>query len=184
MDFYDIDITPDMEFSRIYSAYAFAEIKHKGQLRKFTDEPYFNHPLRVATMISKISHKEYMIKSSLLHDVIEDTNTTYYDIKRLFGNKTAKIVSELTIDESKKKDLGGKKNYLVYSINKMSSDAFTIKLVDRLDNVQYLSDDRTPEDFRKWYVKETFWVLNNIKKSPNDVQLSLINDINKELLKY
>ncbi len=184
MDFQTLNITPDMNSDRIYAAYVFAEIKHKGQLRKFTEEPYFAHPLGVAVAISNITHKEHIIKAALMHDLIEDTDTTYYDIKRLFGGKTAKLVGELTMDKTKKDAYGGKKLYLTFLINRMSNDAFTLKLSDRLDNVRYMSDERTTDEFRNWYVKETTYILNNLNRRPNDTQLNLITEINKELLKY
>ena len=185
MDFHTINITPDMNTEKIYAAYIFAKVRHKGQVRKFTGEDYFlSHPLGVAVEISNIINEEHMIKAALMHDLIEDTDTTHHEIKRLFGNKTAKLVDELSMDKSKKDEYGGKKFYLTFLINRMSSNAFTIKLVDRLDNIKYTADERTPDDFKHWYVGETTYILNHLEQKPNDIQLDLITELDKELSKY
>ncbi len=184
MDFNTINITSDMSTDRIHAAYIYTQIKHGGQERKFTGEPYFYHPLKVAITISNMFNKEYMIKAALMHDLIEDTDAISYDIKRMFGNKTAKLVSELTIDKKKREVFGGKKLYLTFLIDKMSGDAFTLKLADRLDNIKYLSEKGTPSDFIKWYVKETKYILDHLDRHPDNNQLNLITELNEELLKY
>lgn len=92
----------------------FGSIKHKGQRRKFSDEPYFEHPRRVANIVQqfKKSHRlDDLISAAYLHDTIEDTNTTSQDLVKLFGGLVASLVKELTSDKEEIERVG-KSNYL------------------------------------------------------------------------
>jgi len=68
---------------------------HKNQFRK-SGEPYAVHPILVATLVAKFSKDEAMVIAGLLHDVVEDTQYTIFDIEENFGNDVAKIVDGLT----------------------------------------------------------------------------------------
>lgn len=141
------------------NALAFATIMHKGQYRKDGSE-YINHPIRVANYVAKYkksSNLELLVNCSYLHDTIEDTKTTYYDLVNKFGVLTASIVQELTTDIDFKKELG-KSRYLQIKMKNMTSWALVIKLCDRLDNI---SDSITADqNFRNRYVAETLEIIN------------------------
>jgi (p)ppGpp synthase/HD superfamily hydrolase len=141
----------------------FATEKHKGQKRKFEGVPYVEHPKRVAEIVRKYkdSHKiDELISSALLHDTIEDTNTTEEDLEKLFGGLVASLVKELTSDgeEIKKK---GKETYLSDKMIGMSDWALVIKLADRLDNVSDL--EVADKYFRDRYIRETVFILNKLE---------------------
>lgn len=141
----------------------FSEFKHKGQFRKFSGEPYFKHPERVAKIVAqfKKSHKlDQLISAALLHDTIEDTNTTYKDLVKLFGGLVASLVQELTSDPEEIKNVG-KTQYLINKMEHMSNWALVIKLADRLENVSDLKT--TSKSFRDKIVKSTKQILSDLK---------------------
>jgi GTP pyrophosphokinase len=171
-----IDLSSDFTLR----AYEFAKSKHYGQVRKNTEEPFIVHPLAVASVIKQLRHDDNMIVASLLHDVIEDTDVELPEIIENFNDTVASLVLELTINNEEKKKIG-KRKYLVCKMNNMSSDALTIKLVDRLHNISDLNMNMVPVGFAKWYWKETKYILEHIDRNLNKEQLALISLINSIL---
>ena len=92
-----------MSTAAILKAALFAAEKHKNQRRKDADaSPYINHPLALASVLSLEGCVEDsdVLCAALLHDTIEDTNTTAEDLVATFGAKVAAIVLEVTDDKS------------------------------------------------------------------------------------
>ena len=87
----------------VTKALEFAAEAHEGQKRKYTGEPYINHPIAVCELVKTVDHNEYMLAAALLHDTVEDTATTIDDIKREFGDIVYIFVNWLT-DVSKPED--------------------------------------------------------------------------------
>lgn len=139
-------------------ALEFAKEMHSGQYRCDGTE-YITHPMRVADYVAELKSSkniETLLASAYLHDTLEDTDATYYDLVGKFGSQVASIVLELTNDDDLKKALG-KTKYLEIKMKNMSSWALVIKLCDRLDNVSDLKD--RDELFRNKYVRETAEIL-------------------------
>ena len=161
----------------IAKAHAFALERHRGQKRKGTKEAYIHHPERVVYILSLYDEDIDILTAAMLHDTIEDTHTNAHDIYTEFGNRIGELVEELTIDPYAKKILG-KKKYLAESMNKMSNDAFTIKLADRLDNVMGLIDSKVSISFVAWYWKETNYIIDNLNRDDySETQDCLLNNI-------
>ena len=80
-------------------AIRFAVEKHSGMLRKRESTPYILHPLEVATIVSTISSDEELLAAAVLHDTVEDTDTTLEEIRRLFGPRVAMLVASETEDK-------------------------------------------------------------------------------------
>lgn len=120
-------------------ALKFATTKHNGQTRKDGITPYIAHPIDVSKLIEDFAfdndNLETMMVSALLHDTIEDTDTTYEEIYEEFGETIANIVLELTSDKIEQKRVG-KAKYLKEKMYKMSEEALTVKLADRLSNLK------------------------------------------------
>ncbi|MHC1590919.1 MAG: HD domain-containing protein [Candidatus Helarchaeales archaeon] len=152
----------------------FARKKHAGQVRKISEIEYVTHPIAVANILKDKSCNETLLIAALLHDTLEDTNTTYKEIKDLFGEKVADLVLELTSDREEKKKLG-KAAYLSRKLNQMSSDALTIKLADRLHNVSDLNE--ADPKFRERYKKETMIILSELHRDLNPLQKELRDEI-------
>eukprot|EP00761_Pharyngomonas_kirbyi_P014767 gb/GECH01014797.1/.p1 GENE.gb/GECH01014797.1/~~gb/GECH01014797.1/.p1 ORF type:complete len:123 (+),score=33.17 gb/GECH01014797.1/:1-369(+) len=89
----------------ISKAISFATEKHQGQLRK-DGQDYIQHPLRVMKKVQKHTNDENMITAAVLHDTIEDTNTTYEEIKNEFNDTVAYLVESLTNDKEEILSLG------------------------------------------------------------------------------
>ncbi|MGE4378461.1 MAG: bifunctional (p)ppGpp synthetase/guanosine-3',5'-bis(diphosphate) 3'-pyrophosphohydrolase [Candidatus Izemoplasmatales bacterium] len=127
----------------IRSAFDYADSKHKGQLRK-SGEPYIVHPRDVAITLAEYQVDPYTIAAGLLHDILEDTDTTYDEIKELFGEEVADIVEGLTkLDQLKyqiSKAAQQVKNHqkMVLAMARDIRVIF-VKLADRLNNMRTLS---------------------------------------------
>ena len=118
----------------ITRAIVYAVEKHGHQFRKghirLQRLPYVVHPIRVLNTIWRWGTTETVQVAAVLHDVLEDTNATYADIKDLFGKEVANIVLQLTFDPNN----GTKEEYLASFKNK-DTTSLIIKIADRLDNV-------------------------------------------------
>lgn len=146
-------------------ALAFASQKHAGQTRS-DGSPYVEHVKRVAASVEefKNSHNlDALISAALLHDTIEDTDTTHEDLVKLFGGLVASLVKELTSDKEEIARIG-KTQYLANKMSTMSSYALVIKLADRLDNISDITTAKTPE-WRRRYRDETLGILDHVEKN-------------------
>lgn len=82
-----------------YRAFKFAEEKHRGQIRKYTGEPYIVHPVRVATYAQIFKYTlgdPFMVPAAYLHDTVEDCGVKISEIQNLFGETVADYVLGLT----------------------------------------------------------------------------------------
>lgn len=169
-------------------AWNFAKQAHKGQVRKFINKPYFGaHVVKVNGIVKQYTTDEDLLCAALLHDTLEDcyedSEVGYVELKEIFGKRVADLVNELTSDGDEIDDSyeGNKGDYLIDKMIHMSSDALTIKLADRLQNI---SDAFTAtERFRNKYFMETTSIIEEIKKHRqfNRIQRLLIGDIQSKL---
>ncbi len=90
-----LENNPDAELDIIDRAYIFSARVHEGQVR-LSGEPYLSHPLEVAGLLADMNLDPVSVASGLLHDVIEDTNTSVDEIRDIFGPEVAHIVSGVT----------------------------------------------------------------------------------------
>lgn len=126
---------PD-DISLILKAFAFAAKKHRDQRRK--DEqasPYINHLIAVAQTLRVVGgiREAATIAAGILHDVIEDTDTTPEELAREFGPKIASIVNELTDDKALPK-LERKRLQIVHAAG-LSMPARHVKIADKISNL-------------------------------------------------
>lgn len=171
-----------LEFEDYDDVIDFVKQKHKFQTRKFSGEPYVFHPARVAKLTWDYTKDKNLTVSAFSHDLIEDTDINWKDIKTKFGIKVAKIVQELTSNDKiirKKTRLLGNKNiakslYLLKKMLKMSDEALTIKLIDRLDNTSDFNV-ASPKFIQKTKVG-TRIIIKNLKKNRK------LNKIQKEII--
>ncbi|BFZ15421.1 hypothetical protein BsWGS_18460 [Bradybaena similaris] len=132
----DVQLKLSKEFIRCVN---FAAIKHKDQRRKDEQQtPYVNHVIGVAyILISEGGVSDLsVIQAALLHDTLEDTNTTFYELHAEFGEDVANLVKELTDDKSLPKL--ERKRLQVVNAAQASYKAKLIKLADKLYNLRDL----------------------------------------------
>ncbi len=131
------------EITLLRKAYALARTAHEGQFRK-GGEPYIMHPVAVATIIAEdFMMDANSVAAGLLHDVVEDTDTTIDDIRREFGDDVAFLVQVVTKPKSHapgQADLAKQENNFRQLLDSMRRDirAVLIKLADRLHNMRSL----------------------------------------------
>ncbi|KUJ52247.1 RelA/SpoT family protein [Chryseobacterium sp. JAH] len=176
----------------IRKAFDIALDAHKDQRRK-TGEPYIYHPIAVAKIVAtEIGLGATSIACALLHDVIEDSDYSYEDLKKIFGERIAGIVNGLT-----KISIMNHQNISVQSENyrklllTLSEDfrVILIKIADRLHNMRTLQS--MAPDKQKKIASETVYIyapmahrlgLYNIKSELEDLSLKYNNpDIYTEI---
>ena len=131
-------MTDLIENARIFATAAHAAIR---QVRKYTGEPYINHPAAVVRLVQSRPHTPEMLAAAWLHDVVEDTGVTIELIQKEFGQKVASHVADLT-DISLPQD--GNRSVrkaldLLHTAN-ASPESKTIKLADLIDNSSSITE--------------------------------------------
>jgi (p)ppGpp synthase/HD superfamily hydrolase len=126
----------DDKSSKIYKAITFATFAHGEQLRKYTNEPYVFHSLRVALTVKHYTKGNVSaICAAILHDVVEDTEYTISSIEELFGSIIAKLVFDVTdLPKSEGTNREFRKEDTRKRLAVAEPDSKTVKLADLLDN--------------------------------------------------
>ena len=127
---------------RILQATDFAAKKHSSQRRKNPDaSPYINHPVEVAFHLCSVGNiaDEDILIAALLHDTIEDTETTREEIAAIFGETVAALVVECSDDKSLSKM--ERKRLQVENAPHKSSGAKMIKIADKTCNLRSILAD-------------------------------------------
>ncbi|WP_417625814.1 RelA/SpoT family protein [Pararhodobacter aggregans] len=86
---------PTCDEALIRRAWEYGESMHAGQMRH-SGEPYFTHPVAVASILTEMRLDDATIVTALLHDTIEDTRSTYAEVERMFGHDVAELVDGVT----------------------------------------------------------------------------------------
>ena len=140
------DFGSNYNYDLVRRAFEYCVLKHEGQ-KRCTDEDYYIHPFNVALIIVTLGMDSESIAAALLHDVVEDTDTTVEDIKRGFGDDVALLVDGVT--KIGRLNFTTKEQQQAESLRKMliamgqDIRVIIIKLADRLHNMRTL--DAMPE---------------------------------------
>ena len=125
------------EISLILKALEFAALKHRDQRRKDAQaSPYINHPIALANVLAREGGgtDSTVLAAALLHDTLEDTQTTPAELRDAFGETVASIVEEVTDDKSLPK--AERKRRQVEHAASLSREAKLVKLADKICNVR------------------------------------------------
>jgi len=139
---------PGMDLTLVRKAYEFADQAHAGKLRRSGD-PYISHPLAVAIILAEMQLDQETLCAALLHDVIEDTDTSVEELTTIFGERIARLVDGVTklgrIRWTTEEDsVTREKERQAESLRKMflamvdDVRVVLIKLADRLHNMRTL----------------------------------------------
>ncbi|MFU8806843.1 MAG: HD domain-containing protein, partial [Bradymonadaceae bacterium] len=132
---------PDPDIDKLRAAFEFANEMHEGQVRK-SGEPYMTHPLEVMDIIADLRLDVASLVAGLLHDTVEDTDTTVEDLRDMFGEDVAFLVDGVT--KLSKFSFNTREEAQAENIRKMiiamSRDlrVILVKLADRLHNMRTL----------------------------------------------
>jgi len=123
------------DVARVLSAALFAAERHSSQRRKGeAAEPYVNHLIEVAELVSAAGAEVNVVIAALLHDTIEDAGVTEGEIRERFGDMVARFVAEVTDDKSLPK--AERKRLQVENAPRKSVGAQSIKLADKISNLR------------------------------------------------
>lgn len=177
---------PTADEAALDRAYVYAMKMHGTQTRASGD-PYFSHPLEVAGILTRMKLDHGTIITALLHDVIEDTDASLDDIRRLFGDEIARLVDGVT--KLTRIELQSDRTKQAENLRKlvlaMSQDirVLLVKLADRLHNMRTLHFIKSPEKRRR-IAAETMDIyaplaarigINDIKDELEDLAFAEIN---------
>jgi len=174
----------DKDKTLLKKAFNLAASGHREQ-KRHSGEPYITHPLNVAIYLSELSMDIETIVSAILHDLIEDTDVTYNQLKKEFGKEIADIVDGVTkldkINYNSKEE--AKADAIRKMVIAMSKDirVLILKLADRLHNIETI--DYLNEWKKEKIAQETLYVyaplahrlgLQNIKHTLEDVSFNIL----------
>lgn len=134
--------------SLINKAHKYSELKHEKQIDD-NGKPHYLHSIKVASILSLITDNTNVIAAGYLHDILEDTDTTFEELKNDFNEEIASLVHEVTHEGTK-----DSKGYYFPWLK--SRNAFLIKFADRLDNLSRMENWEL--DRKNQYMKKSkFW---------------------------
>lgn len=128
--------------NNIERAIIFATQAHEGQFRKYDGLPYITHPMEVMTLLPPGSSEEMLI-AALLHDVVEDTEVGYLDIRIQFGYEVMSLVHSLTNEYTKENypelNRAQRKALENVRLSQVEPGAQTIKYCDLISNTSSIA---------------------------------------------
>lgn len=167
-------------------AYAFAAERHVKDVRKGANkEPYINHPIEVAELVAIATEGRdpNLIAAAVLHDTIEDTDTSYDDLREEFNSEIADLVAEVTDDTRLPSEV--RKAKQAADMPKKSDRAKMIKMADKISNLRSIRDSPPAawtEDKKRSYIK----TASNVVAGARDANAWLAKEFDRveaELLK-
>jgi len=137
-------------------ALEFASIKHESQLDDQGRPYFFAHIIQVYGLLKDVTDDEEILCAGILHDTLEDTDTTYDELVHEFTKEIADLVLELTFE--------GNSEIGRYFPKLHSHKAIVVKFADRLSNLVRMVD--WPGDWQEGYLKNSvFWPTEPKKKT-------------------
>jgi guanosine-3',5'-bis(diphosphate) 3'-pyrophosphohydrolase len=154
---------PSVDEELLRRAYLFSARQHRGQTRQ-SGEPYLVHPLEVANILADLNLDPICVATGLLHDIVEDTETSAEEIEEYFGPEIAHLVDGLT--KISKLDHASTEERQALNMRKMllamvdDVRVVLVKLADRLHNMRTL--EYLPGEKRRRIAQETLDVYGPI----------------------
>ena len=157
----------------VLKATQFAALKHCDQRRKDGKTPYIIHPISVAMILSEIGSIEdpEILSAALLHDTLEDTDTSAHELEKIFGSRVRIIVEELTDNDML--TFSQRKQMQIDNAPYLSKDATLVRIADKISNVSDVIENPPPEWNQKRCNKYVDWaeaVMNNCQKVNQDLE--------------
>ena len=121
----------------LLDAIKLADRRHANQVHRGSGAPYVTHPIAVSYIVAAFKRSKHLVElltAAIVHDLLEDTNTTFEELARKFSPFVAALALELKNDDEEIARVG-KLEYQSRKLAGMSSYALVIKLADRLHNI-------------------------------------------------
>lgn len=176
---------PEKDIILLKKAYVFAAQAHKGQTRR-SGEPYLSHSLEVANMLANMRLDKTTLAAGLLHDVLEDTDSTAVELAQAFGKEITHLVEGVTkISRVQESSPEARQAESIRKIILAMTDdlrVIFIKLADRIHNLKTLKF--LSEDKQKQIAKETLEIyapianrlgMGRIKAELEDLSFRFVN---------
>lgn len=169
----------------------FADQAHGDQTRKYSDEKYIVHPERVMKICSEYSNKVPVLAAALLHDVLEDTETSKEDIFKFItglmgyssAQATIRLVEEVTDIYEKKSyphwNRAKRKSMEADRLAKVSAEAQLIKYADIVDNTREIME--ADPDFGRRFLRECKDLLQKMTKGNEKLRYRAISAVEENL---
>jgi guanosine-3',5'-bis(diphosphate) 3'-pyrophosphohydrolase len=139
-------MTEPAPYALLLKALAFAAHKHRDQRRKdIESSPYINHPIGLAhLLVNEAAVDDHVVLcAAVLHDTIEDTQTTLRELQHEFGKEIAAIVAEVTDDKALPK--AERKRLQIEHAAHISHRARLVKLADKICNLRDVVQSPPPD---------------------------------------
>ncbi len=171
--------------NKIQRAVLFAAKKHATQVRKGTNTPYIVHPLGVMETLIHAGASENAIVAGILHDTLEDTNTTYAELAKNFGNRVADIVRACSETDKSQSWLERKKHTIAALRKCQDTDVQAVIFADKTYNLQSIHRDWLDSDAvwmrfnadpgsQMWYYGEICKIARKRANEPCDNALKIL----------
>ena len=151
----------------LFKALTFAANRHRNQRRKDVDSsPYINHPISLVNILCNEAHVTDVVTicGALLHDTVEDTETTAEELEREFSGEIRDIVMDVTDDQNLRKEQ--RKQAQIDHATEISDRAKLVKLADKISNMRDVLDN-PPADWslqrRQAYFDWSLQVINQLR---------------------
>ncbi len=173
-----LPMAQDPDVHALHDAEVFAEERHRDQRRKDAEtSPYITHPRAVAHLLFATGVKDVdVLRAALLHDTVEDTETTEAELRERFGDAVASMVMEVTDDKTLPKER--RKELQIEHAPHLSNGAALVKLADKTCNLRDVAN-APPVDWSLKRRQEYFeWAKRVVDRLPpvNDVLLRSFAD--------
>lgn len=157
-----------INITKVTEAMAFASMKHIGQVRKSTGVAYISHPSAVSMILFNMKADTDTIVAGLLHDTVEDTDTTLGDIAEKFGNDVAYLVDCVSEDKSLSWEM--RKQHTIDMLEDCLDKVTRITYADKLHNLQSLTESYSEKgddmwnDFKRGKDKQEWYYTNLLER--------------------
>lgn len=180
---------------RLDDAIEFATKKHTEQTRKRENTPYILHPLEAAAVAAELTKDEDILIAAVLHDTVEDTDTSIDEVREKFGNRVAELVESET--ENKREDLPPeetweirKKESLEHLKNSTDPAVKILWLSDKVSNIRTLyrlyqkEGDDLWNHFNMKDIKKQAWYYKTVAELLSDLDDTLPYQEYKQIVDY
>ena len=139
-----------MDTSLLDKAIHFAVDAHQGAERRGKGFPYILHPMEAAAIVATMTADQRLLAAAVLHDVVEDTDTTIEQIRRAFGDDIAQLVAK----ESHPKGLGWRESrkHILDHLRVASRESQIVALGDKLSNMRAIARDYEQQGDDLWKI--------------------------------